>query len=121
MIQQAKKNKGSKSYYRHANGALFIFSLNDENTFYNFRDWIKQFEENKEGTNFVCKYLIGTKSDLEIKVDQYLIEDFKKENSFVDYALTSDKDNINIEKMFEDMSQILYDDYNKNGKMKKKY
>ena len=115
---QEKYRSLSKSYFRHVNGAFFIFSLNDEKTFNNLRDWIKQFEENNEGMNFVCRYLIGNKSDLESVIDENLIEDFKKENKFDDYASTSAKDDININKIFEDMSQILYDDYRKKGEMK---
>ena len=117
---QEKYRSLSKSYFKHANGAFFIFSLNDEITFNDLGDWIKQFEENNEGTNFVCKYLIGNKSDLENMVDENLIENFKKDNKFDDYASTSAKDNINIDKIFEDMSQILYDDYKKKGKTRQK-
>ena len=114
---QEKYRALSKSYFKHVNGAFFIFSLNDEKSFNDLGDWIKQFEENNEGTNFVCKYLIGNKSDLENVVDENLIENFKKENKFDDYASTSAKDNINIDKIFENMSLILYDNYNKNGEM----
>ena len=114
---QEKYRALSKTYFKHVNGAFFIFSLNDENTFNNLVDWIKQFEENNEGSNFVCKYLIGNKSDLENVVDENLIENFKKENKFDDYVSTSAKDNINIDKIFENMSLILYDNYNKNGEM----
>ena len=117
---QEKYKSLSKSYFKYANGVLFIFSLNDISTFYNLRERIKDFEENNEGTNFVCKYLIGNKNDLEINVDQNLIEDFKKENTFDYYAYISSKDNSSIDKIFEDMSQVLYDDYKKNRKNKKK-
>ena len=79
-------------------------------------EWAKQFEENNDGTNFVCKYLVGNKNDLEIKVDQTSIEDFKKDNKFDGYASISVKENDGIDKLFEDMSQILYDDYKRNGK-----
>ena len=113
---QEKYRALSKTYFKHVNGAFFIFSLNDENTFNNLVDWIKQFEENNEGSNFVCKYLIGNKSDLENVVDKNVIENFKKDNNFDDYASASAKDNVNIDKIFEDMSQILYDDYKKKGK-----
>ena len=117
---QEKYRSLSKSYYKHANGALFIFSLNDLNTFNSIGEWVKQFEENNEGTYFVCRYLIGNKNDLEIKVEQDIIDEFRNKNKFDDYASISAKDNINIDKIFEDMSQILYDDYKKKGKKEQK-
>ena len=117
---QEKYKSLSKSYYKHANCALFIFSLNELNTFNNIEEWIKLYEENKEGTYFVCRYLIGNKSDLEIKVEQDKIDELRNKNKFDGYSSTSAKDNINIDKIFEDMSQILYDDYKKKGKIEQK-
>ena len=117
---QEKYKSLSKSYYKHANCALFIFSLNDINTFNDIREWINLFEENNEGTYFVCRYLIGNKSDLEIAVEQDKIDEFRNNNKFDGYASISAKDNINIDKLFEEMSQILYDDYKKKGKADQK-
>ena len=118
---QEKYRGLTKSYYRHANGALFIFSLNDIETFNNLKEWICEFEENNDETYFVCKYLIGNKNDLEIKVEKDIIDDFEKENNFFDgYVSTSAKEDINIDNIFEDMSQILYDNYKKKGKMDQK-
>ena len=113
---QEKYRALSKSYFKNANGVLFVFSLNDVETFNDLGEWAKQFEENNDGTNFVCKYLVGNKNDLEIKVDQTSIEDFKKDNKFDGYASISVKENDGIDKLFEDMSQILYDDYKRKGK-----
>ena len=117
---QEKYKSLAKSYYKHANGVLFIFSLNDISSFTNMENWINDFEENKEGSKFIYKYLIGNKSDLEIKVDQNLIEEFKKKYEISDYAETSAKDNTNIDKIFEEMSQILYDNHKKKRKPKQK-
>ena len=120
---QEKYRALSKSYFKNDNGVLFVFSLNDVETFNDLGEGAKQFEENNDGTNFVCKYLVGNKNDLEIKVDQTSIEDFKKDNKFDGYASISVKENDGIDKLFEDMSQILYDDYKRKGKEieKKKY
>ena len=117
---QEKYRSLSKTYFKHANGVFFIFSLNDPSTFKNLEQWIKDFDEYREESIFSYKYLIGNKSDLEVKVDQEKIEEFKTKNNFKDYAFTSAKDNTNIEKIFNEMSQILYDNNKKKVKISQK-
>ena len=117
---QEKYRSLSKTYFKHANGVFFIFSLNDPSTFNNLEQWIKDFDEYREESIFSYKYLIGNKSDLEVKVDQEKIEEFKTKNNFKDYAFTSAKDNTNIEKIFNEMSQILYDNNKKKVKISQK-
>ena len=117
---QEKYRSLSKTYFKHANGVFFIFSLNDPLTFKNLKQWIKDFDEYREESIFSYKYLIGNKSDLEVKVGQEIIEEFKTKNNFKDYAFTSAKDNINIEKIFNEMSQMLYDNNKKKVKNSQK-
>ena len=54
---------------------------------------------------------------------QNLIEDFIKDNKFDGYASINGRDNNGIDKIFEDISKILYDDYKRKRKKwnKKKY
>ena len=117
---QEKYKSLSKSYFKHANGVFFIFSLNDPLTFANMEQWVNDFNDNKEVSNVICQYLIGNKSDLEIKVNQELIEELKEKFNIKEYAPTSAKDNTNIGKIFEEMSQLLYDNYKKKRKTSQK-
>ena len=118
---QEKYKSLSKSYFKHANGVFFIFSLNDPPTFQNIEQWVKDFNDNKEDSKVICQYLIGNKSDLEINVNQELIEELKEKCNIKDYKSTSAKENTNIGEIFEEMSQILYDNYVKKGKTKQKH
>ncbi len=67
--------------------------------------------ENINNNYYVAKYLVGNKSDLERKIDENEIKEFAGKNN-IDYILTSAKENINIDKMFEKMTENL----NKNVK-----
>ena len=117
---QEKYRSLSKSYFKHVNGAFFIFSLNDPSTFANMEQWVNDFNENKEDSKVNCQYLIGNKNDLEIKVKQEQIEELKEKCNIKEYAPTSAKEDTNIGKIFGEMSQILYDDYMKKRKTKQK-
>ena len=117
---QEKYRSLSKSYFKHANGVFFIFSLNDPLTFQNIEQWVKDFNENKEDSKVICQYLIGNKNDLEINVDQELIEELKEKCNIKDYKPTSAKENTNIGNIFDEMSQILYDNYSKKKKTNQK-
>jgi hypothetical protein len=45
-----------------------------------------------------------------------LIEDFIKDNKFDGYASINGRDNNGIDKIFEDISKILYDNYKRKRK-----
>ena len=97
----------AKSYFKNADGVLFVFDLNNLETFNNIREWIRLFEENNQNNNNTVKYLIGNKDDLEIKVQKELIDELAYKYKFK-YISSSAKNGNNIEKLFQQMSEDLY-------------
>ena len=105
----------SKSYFKNSDAVFFVFALNNKKSFIDIQDWINLFGENHNGKENVPKILVGNKSDIESKdIDQTLINKFAEEKN-IKYIETSAKDNLNINKIFEDVAEILYDDYIKSG------
>ena len=112
---QEKYKSLSKSYFKNADGVLFVFAIDDLQSFKNIREWITLFNENNSGKEGIPKYLIANKDDLEneSKVNKELIDQFLKENNnqyeFKSVsALKSDK---RIEEMFQEIAENLYNNY----------
>ena len=52
--------------------------------------------------------MIGNKNDLENKIEESLLNNFLEEHKYLKYISTSAKDNININEIFEEISQMIY-------------
>ena len=105
----------SKSYFKNADGVLFVFAINNLTSFENIREWINLFNENNSGKEGIQKYLIGNKDDLDndSKVDKSLIDSFLKETNYeYEYrsvsALKNDK---RIDELFQEIGEKLFDNY----------
>jgi small GTP-binding protein len=105
----------TKTYYKNTDAVLFVFSLDDKDTYKDIEEWIKTFKEvNKDE---IPKYLIGNKCDLQKKcVSEEEIEKLKNEHNLIAYFFTSAKLNTNINDIFIDVSERLYQKYKKYGK-----
>ena len=108
----------SKSYFKNAEGVLFVFGLDNKKSFDEIQNWINTFNENCSINN-IPKFLVGNKCDLidKITVDKEGIDKIAKNNN-IKYIETSAKENILIEDLFIQMVEILYEDYKKSGKEK---
>ena len=105
-----EKYKGiSKSYCKGAEGVFFVFALNDKDSLIALRDWIKIFNENNLKDN-IPKYLIGNKCDIEKEIDENIINEFSIANN-LKYFETSAKTNECINNIFEDIAQMMYENY----------
>ena len=103
------------SYYIHlANGIFMIFSLfNLNNTLLGLDWWYEHLLKQKQGET--PKLLIGCKSDLAKKlekVDELVIESFRKKHNNVDFFKTSAKKNYNIKEIFVEMTKNILDTHN---------
>ena len=114
---QEKYKSLSVSYLKHADGVLFVFALNNKLSFEQITDWIELFEEEHFGKDNIPKYLVGNKCDLEkdIKVKEDSINNFLNNKKDMIYFQTSAKDNINIEEVFQEMAEKLYEEYKESG------
>ncbi len=100
------------SYYINgANGIFMVFSLfNLNNTLLGLEWWYEHLF--KQNQNQTPKLLIGCKSDLTKKlekVDELVIENFRKKHNDVEFLKTSAKKNYNIKAMFVDMTKKILD------------
>ena len=116
---QEKYRSMSKSYFRNTDGVLFVFSLNNSESFKEITEWIKMFNDNNNGKNNIPRYLVGNKCDLQKEIEQDKIDAIAKEYD-LKYYETSAKTNVEIDKLFEDISNILYQDSNPNKDTKQK-
>ena len=110
---QEKFNSISRSYFRNADGVLFVYAVNDLNSFQNIKNWIELFMENHNGKKNIPLYLIENKNDLDRKVEEYLIDEFLNEYKF-EFKSTSAKlnDGNTINELFQELSELLYKNYN---------
>ena len=108
----------SKTYYKNAEVVLFVFALNNEESFAEITNWLKTFKENSNSIE-IPKYLIGNKADLERVIDKEQIEECSQNNN-LKYIETSAKDNQNIDDLFNDIANNLYKSYLEKGGLNNK-
>ena len=108
-------------YVKNMSAVLFVFDLNKKNTFYNIKQWIQFFNDNTNDRD-VPKYLIGNKKDLEKEVTEDMIDIFLEENKDFTYKETSAKEsNIEINDLFEEIGEKLYEIYKTKKDKEKKF
>ena len=108
------------SYYIHgANGVFYVFSLYNLNNTLLGLDWWNEHLQ-KLIPEDIPKILVGCKLDLikdKKRVDDLVIESFRKKHRDIPYYATSSKENVNIRKIFEKMAKAILDNnefvYNK--------
>ena len=100
----------SKSYFKNSDVVLFVFALDNPDSFERINDWIELFKENHDKVDKIPKYLIGSKNDLEQKVEQGKINELAKKLDFK-FLTTSALSNNNIENLFNDISETLFKSY----------
>ena len=96
-----------KSYFKNVDAVLFIFSLDNKDSFDKMIGWINLFNENRNGKEGIPRYSIGNKADKEKKVQKDEIDEFINQNN-IKYYETSAKDNTGIDELFQDLSEDLY-------------
>ena len=117
---QERYRSVGKNYYRNVNGALFVFSHNNKESFEHIENWKNLFEENTDDIKIPI-FLIGNKNDLpKFNEEENSFEDYIKEHNILRYISTSAKDNINITQIFEEMAEII-DSKNNNKSVKQKH
>ena len=100
----------SKSYFKNSDVVLFVFALDNPDSFERINDWIDLFKENHDKVDKIPKYLVGSKNDLEQKIEQGKINELAKKFDFK-FITTSALSNNNIEYLFNDISETLFKSY----------
>jgi Ras-related protein Rab-1A len=93
-------------YYRGANIILMCYDITDKSTFINLNMWFSEIK--KYASPNVIIILCGTKNDLELKrqVSYEEGKDYAEKNDFIFFE-TSSKENLNIDKVFENSTKKL--------------
>ena len=76
---QEKYKSLAKAYLKNADGVLFIFSLNEKESFDDMMKWIDLYNNNNGKSN-VPMLLVGNKSDLKREVEKDVIDKFLEKN-----------------------------------------
>ena len=109
---QEKFRSLSKSYFRNVDAVLFVFAINDIESFESIKDWIKIFKTNHNGKDDIPLYLIENKNDLTYEIERNVIDDFLNENKNLKFKSTSAKlENDKINELFQELGEILYNNY----------
>ncbi len=103
---QEKYKALTKSYFKNADGVLFVYSIDNEESFNNIKDWITLFNENNNNKEEVIQYLVETKNDLDRVVDEEKSKEFAKNNNLKWFS-TRSKDNNSIDELFSDKEESL--------------
>ena len=114
---QEKYRALSKSYFKNADGVLFVYSINDEDSFNNIKEWITLFNENNNGKDGIPQILVETKNDLERVVNEESSKKFAEEKSLT-WISTSAKTNDKVEELFQEMAEKMYKEYSKTANSK---
>ncbi|MHA1983331.1 MAG: helix-turn-helix domain-containing protein [Candidatus Hodarchaeales archaeon] len=86
-------------------GFALVFSLNEPESLNNLESWIELLGKEKLKNKFLL--LIGTKADLDIKVNQDQIWDFRKAYRIENYYETSSVSGKNVRRVFEEVAENL--------------
>ena len=116
---QEKTNSLISNYYRSAEVAIFVYSINDIKSYNSIQEWYKELiNENNDDNNNVKKVLLGNKLDLENgrQVDKNIADTFAKENGFEVFAeITCKNDDqqklYNISNIFDAIGKLFYDEF----------
>ena len=116
---QEKFKSLAKTYFKNADGVLFVYSFEIKDSFNNLKDWIESFNSIHSGKDYIPMMLVGNKSDLEekdeVEKNTKLVGDFLKEFNGLKYFKTSAKDNISINELFSDLAEQMYENFGKTG------
>ena len=120
---QEKYRSLSRNYIKNAEGVLFVFSYensSEKNSFEHINQWVEFFNENNN-IEKIQKYLVGNKNEFKDKshIQQSEINELTKQigGKFIS---VSAKINNNINMLFEDLSEMIYQNFEKKGKQKTK-
>ena len=116
---QEKFRTITSAYYRGAMGILLVYDLNDEQSFLNVRNWMRQIKQ--YAAEEVVMMLCGNKCDMEtervisIEQGQDLAKEFK-----IGFYETSAKLDINVEEAFIELSTKVLEKWGDQSKKDKK-
>ncbi|CAD5210206.1 unnamed protein product [Bursaphelenchus xylophilus] len=96
------------SYYRGAMGIMLVYDITNAKSFDNIAKWLRQIDDH--ASEDVVKMILGNKCDM---TDRRVVSKECGERIAIDHSIrfleTSAKANINIDKAFYDLAEIILD------------
>jgi Ras-related protein Rab-11A len=115
---QEKFNSIVSNYYKGTDVAIFLYSIDKEESFQNVEKWVKNLKQNNENS---LNVLIGNKKDREKEEGGRVVtyeraEKFAEENNFFSFreitCKVGDEDEVkNISEIFDEIAKYFYDYY----------
>ena len=108
----------TSSYYRGAQGAIIVFDLSSNNSFFSVRKWIDDFFQiSSSKPNSKAIILVGNKRDLieERQVPKEEVNKFVEINANIAYFETSAKTGDGVNEMFKVIIEQLIEKFNYNN------
>lgn len=104
-----------KVYFRHASCVVLVFDVTNPQSLVNIRGWVElALERIGKWVPFI---LIGTKSDLEHRVDETSVKEIAQELNASFYYVSS-KSSEEVKTVFEKIARTVYDKINERRKKK---
>ena len=123
-----KRNKGIiDSVYKRADVFIIVFDMNNEESFNNIKFWFDLIEEKNNKVDIII-YIVGNESieNCEVKTKEDIENLLKIHKNYKDYLINpinyiivNLKTNYNIEKLFEDIINKIYNSKKINEKIEK--
>jgi len=106
----------TKSFFRNANGIIFVYDITQKNSFKNVKDWIKDSEANDTGFK---RILVGNKIDLQNKRQVKLneVKDWADKKN-LEVIEASAKTGANIDKAVMKLIELILQNKSKDEIMK---
>ena len=104
---QEKYKALAKSYFKNADAVLFVFALDNQESFDNITNWFNLFNDIHNGKEGIPQFLIGNKADQKRIVQKEVIDEFLSNNRYKYYE-TSAKENSGIDELFQELAEDLY-------------
>ena len=103
----------TKNYYKGANGIILIYDVTNVQSYENVKNWISQIRD--EANPNVVIYLAGNKVDVSEQDKLVKTEDGQKiaDEFKLPFYETSAKNGVNINKIFEDLVEVIDEIYSK--------
>ena len=114
---QEKFNSLISNYYKGTEVAIFVYSIDKEDSFKNVQRWFNNLKDNTEKSENI---LLGNKKDIidedesQRKVDTEIAEKFANDNKFLVFQEISckNKDELEVENIYEVFDEIAKHYYN---------
>ena len=103
---QERYSSLTKNFYKHAQGIIFVYDVNNIESFQNLKNWIKNPDYEKRNVKII---IVGNKIDLKKEIST---DDLKRlANRYsCKYFEVSAKNNINVNSIFESITEEIIND-----------